>query len=123
MSAWIATAALLAAVLAGFGAGWQAQAWRWRAADAERLEGERESERHAARVADGAATGHEQARERIRVERQVVEREVERIVDRPVYRDGVCLDADGLRLVAAAAGAASAAGQPAPALPASDPTR
>ncbi len=123
MTAWIATAVLLAAVVAAFTAGWQAQGWRWRAADADRLETQRESERIAARVLDQAAGAHEVERAAIRIQREVVTREVDRIVDRPVYRDGVCLDADGLRLVATAAGAGSAASQPAPGLPASDAAR
>ena len=123
MTAWIAIAVLLAAVVAAFAAGWQAQGWRWRAADADRLETQRESERIAARVVDQAAGAHEVERAAIRIQREVVTREVDRIVDRPVYRDGVCLDADGLRLVAAAVGPGSAASQPAPGLPASAAAR
>ena len=123
MTAWIAVAALLIALSAGFGAGWQVQGLRWRAADADRLETQRESERLAVRVVDKAAEAHEIERAAIRIQREVVTREVDRIVDRPVYRDSVCLDPDGLRLVAAAAGSASAASQPAPILPASDAAR
>jgi hypothetical protein len=101
---------------------WQVQAWRWRAADAERLELEREARLALERRADAAAQQLEQARDGIRAQQRVITREVERVVESPVYRD-VCLDAGGLRLVAEAAGAAASTGQPAPALPAAEPSR
>lgn len=119
-------ALLLAAVLAGLALGsagaWQVQAWRWRAADAERLEQEREARRSQERVADQAAQAHERERAALRVQQQVITREVERVVESPVYRNE-CLDADGLRLVAQAAGAAADPGQPAPAMPAASAAR
>ncbi len=120
------SALLLAAALAGLalgGAGaWQVQAWRWRAADAERLELEREARRAQERTADAAALAHERDRAAIRVQQRIITREVERVVESPVYHD-VCLDADGLRIVAQAAGAAADPGQPAPALPAASAAR
>lgn len=75
-----------------------------------------------ARQADAAAASHEafKAGELARV--QVITREVERVVEKPVYRN-VCLDADGLRLVGQAIGAAGHPGEPAPALPAADDAR
>ena len=108
-------AALLAGLLAGFGGGWKVQAWRWAAADGARAEARAEAERLQARAADAAAERHGAELARLAAERRVITREVERVVESPVYRN-VCLDGDGLRVVAAAAGSASAAGQSAPAV-------
>ncbi len=121
LPALIAAALLVGLALGGAGA-WTVQGWRWRAADAERMELEREARLALERRADAAAQQLEQAREGIRAQQRVITREVERVVESPVYRD-VCLDADGLQLVAKAAGAAASAGQPSPAVPAADPTR
>jgi hypothetical protein len=110
-------AAALIALAIGSAAGWQVQAWRWRAADADRLELEREARRGQELRADGAAVRHEATRAGLQQQRQVLTREIERVVEVPLYRD-VCLDADGLRLVAAAAGAEPDPGQLAPAVPA-----
>lgn len=115
-------AALIAGLALGGTAAWRVQTSRWAAADAQRLEVEREARRGLARAADGAAQRHETTRAAIRAQQQIISREVERVVESPVYRD-VCLDADGLRLVAAAIGAAASAGQPAPAVPASAAAR
>lgn len=117
-------AAALAALAIGFAAGWHTQGWRWGAADAQRLKTEQRDRLVRIERADTAAVAHEAARERIRTEVRFITQEVDRVVERPVYRDGVCLDADGLRLVAAAAdGAASSPGGPASAVPAADPAR
>ena len=118
---YVGAAAVAAAV--GFAAGWRVQGWRWSAADAERVVAQAEADRLARVAADRAAGTFEARREAIRVEQRVITREVDRVVDRPVYRDGVCLDADGLRLVAAAAGAPASAAEPGPAMPASDAAR
>lgn len=110
-----AIAAALAALLA-FGAAWKIQGLRWTAVDAERAENDRETQRLRARTADQASAGHEADKETTRVEFRTIYRDVERVVERPVYRS-VCLDDDGLRLIAAAiAGSAPAPAQPAPAL-------
>lgn len=117
-----AAVALLAAVLA-FGGAWRVQEWRWHAKVAEGIEAQRENERIARRAADGAAAAHEGDREKIRTEFQTVFQEVERVVEKPVYRD-VCIDADGLRIIAGAiAGNRSAAGEPARAVPGPDGAR
>ncbi len=101
----------------GAAGAWQVQAWRWRAADADRLELEREARRGQEQRADGAAVRHEATRAGLQQQRQVLTREIERVVEVPLYRD-VCLDADGLRVIATAAGASPDSGQPAPAVPA-----
>ena len=107
---------------AGFFGGWQVRDWQAGADDAERLRANAAAEIRRADAIDGAAAGFEQQKERIRVQTLTVTRDVERIVDRPVYLNQ-CLDDDGLRAVAAAAGASAAASQPAPAVPASTDAR
>lgn len=121
LPALIAVALIAGLALGGTG-GWWVQGWRWRAADADRLELEREARRGQVHAADGAAVRHETTRAAIRAQQQFISREVERVVESPVYRD-VCLDADGLRLVVQAAGAAANPGQLAPAVPASAAAR
>jgi hypothetical protein len=112
-----AAAALLALAL-GFAGGWQVQGWRWRAAEAGRLEQERESTRAQARAADAAAGGHEQDKAVDRARFQVIYRDVDHVVEKAVYRN-VCIDDAGLRLLErAVAGAGVAASEPAAAVPA-----
>lgn len=118
-------AAALAGLLAGFGGGWQVQAWRWRAADAARLEVQAEAQRMQARAADAAAARHEAEKAAIAAQRRTITREVERVI---TIESGpaaaVCLGPDGLRLVeAAATGRAVDPGEPAPAMPASAAAR
>jgi hypothetical protein len=117
-----ALAALAVGLLLGFGAGWKVQAWRWAAADAQALEDARELRAQRERAADHAAEQHEQAKAQLDAQIQVITREVEHVVERPVYRN-VCVDADGLRQLAQAIGAADPAGQPAPAVRAPDDAR
>lgn len=116
----LVAAALLAGLALGGTAGWQVQGWRWAAADAARVQAEHEAQRGQERAADAAAARHEAARADIQSRQRVITREVERVVEVPLYRRE-CLDADGLRLVAAAAGAAASASQPAPGVPAPQP--
>lgn len=66
---------------------------------------------------DRAAVGHEADKAQIRTEIKTIVQEVERVVEKPVYRDTVCFDDDGLRLIRAALGPATAASEPAPAMP------
>ncbi len=119
---WTHTAAALASLAIGFGAGWKVQGWRWSAADGERATSTAEVQRLRQMAADAAAGRHEAARATLAARRIVITREVDRVVEKPVYRN-VCLDADGLRILAAAVGAASAPGEPAPAVPAADDAR
>lgn len=114
---------LLAACLAaGFGAGWQVQAWRWGSADAERLAAQVQQAQQQAVQVDVAASSNEATKERIRVQFQTIYRDVDRVVEKPVYRD-VCLDDDGMRVLRSAIGGADPASEPAPAVPGSGPAR
>jgi len=116
-------AALLAGLAGGFAGGWKVQGYRWAAADGARAEAQVEQDRMQRRVADESAARHAAELAAIAAQRRTITREVERVVESPVYRN-VCLDADGLRLVeAAATGRAADTGEPAPALPASAAAR
>ena len=66
---------------------------------------------------DQAAAGHEADKVQIRTQIKTIVQEVERVVEKPVYRDTVCFDDDGLRLIRAALGPTAAASEPAPAVP------
>lgn len=115
-------AAALAALVLGFAGAWQVQAWRYEANAAEAAEQAREQRVQQARQADAAAASHEQFKADQAAQVQVITREVERVVEKPVYRN-VCIDADGLRIISQAIGAAADPGQPAPAVPAADGAR
>ena len=109
-------AAALAAALACAGT-WQVQDWRYGSREEDRLEGVRESTRMAAKVGDVAATKHEADKVSIRTEFITITEQVEKIIERPVYRDNVCLDADGLRILTAATRPSPAASKPASPVP------
>ena len=108
-------AALLAGVVA-FGGALKVQDWRYGAREAERLESVRESTRMAARAGDMAATSHEADKVEIRTEFKTIYRDVEHVVEKPIYLN-VCFDDDGLRVLAAATRARSAASKPAGTVP------
>lgn len=114
-------AAVLAAGLA-FSAGWKVRDWAADAAELARVQAEQRDTLRRQEAAYGASTRHEARRETLRREIQTLTVEVERVVERPVYL-AECLDADGLRIIAAAIGAAPGAGQSGPALPASGVAR
>lgn len=90
--------ALGIAVVAFIG-GWKVESWRWsaslleteRAVAAARLEKEREL--------DDISARYERTRETLRQAQGAVRVQVDRIVEKPVYRDGVCLDDDGLHVL------------------------
>jgi hypothetical protein len=112
-------AAALAAMAMGATGAWHVQGWRWRAADADRMEIEREARRGQAVRADTAAVRHETTRAALAETRQAVTQETDRaIAAAPDWHAGECFDPDGLRGIAAALGAAGDTGQPAPAVPA-----
>lgn len=116
---WTHAAAALVAIVLGFAGGWHTRAWKAGADDAQRLQSEQSDRAQMAARVDRAAAGNATRTAAIRAEVRTITREVERVVSQPVYIDRPCLDPDGLRLVARAAGAASAAdpGEPAPAVP------
>lgn len=67
---------------------------------------------------DMAAANHEADKAQIGAQIKTIIKEVDRVVEKPVYRDTVCFDDDGLRLIRAAiASDAAAASEPAPAVP------
>ena len=118
MNPWL----LAACLAAGFGAGWQVQAWRYTAAQVDQLAEQVQASQQAASQADAAASGHEATKERIRVEFQTVYRDVERVVEKPVYLRE-CLDADGLSALAHAIAGPRAASEPGAAVPGPDAAR
>lgn len=107
--------ALLIGALLAFTAGWQVRDWKAGADQADQLQLDaRDAMRKAERV-DQVATGYETQRAATAARARIIRTEVERVVE--VYRDRECLDADGLRLVAQAIGAASPASGAASAVP------
>ena len=109
-------------LLLGFASGWQVQGWRWEAVDAERAQLEQQARDAARQQADAAAAAYEGQREAVRVQFQTITQEVQRVVERPVYRN-VCLDADGLRQLRAAAGDHAAAPEHGASVPGPDAAR
>ena len=115
-------AAVLLVFALGLTGGWKVQAWRWAASDAKRLASEQEAARAQAMRADKAAASFEAERADQRQAMQIIYRDVERVIEKPIYRN-VCLDADGLRLIARAIAPEPAASEPAPAVPTAEPAR
>lgn len=102
-----AAAAIVAAVLA-FSAGWKVRAWKAAGDELHRVNLEaRDQIRRQDQVAQ-AGDRLEQSRERIRYVDRILTREVERVATR--YVDRECLDADGVRIVNAAAAGLETAG-------------
>lgn len=114
--------ALFAASVAG-GTAWNVRGWKADAAQADIVAGLHAAAAAHRTHADAQAQRFEVARASLARSRQVITKEVEHVVERPVYRDGVCLDADGVRLVAAAVAGDPNTGQPAPAVPAASGAR
>lgn len=107
--------------LAGLGTGWKAHVGITASRDLAALQAqERETLRRIDKV-DTSAANHELAKTRIETEFVTITKEVERVVEKPTYRN-ICLDDDGLRVIAAAIGTAHAASQPAPAVSRPNPT-
>ena len=105
------------ALCLGFLAGWNVQGWRYRAAEADRLSAQEQKKDERAQQADTASAGAEADRAEIKTQFRTVYRDVEKIVERPVYRDAVCLDPDGMRVLQRAIAASSSpASEPAGAL-------
>ena len=111
-----AAGVVLAALLSAAGA-WQVQAWRYTAKDAARIEAQAEQARNDRQAAQVASEGFENDRAKTEIKFRTITREVEKIIDRPVYRDGLCMDNDGLRILNAAIRAPSNPGEPGGAVP------
>jgi hypothetical protein len=115
---YVYLAVLLAGLFAGGIGTWRVEEWRHDALAKAQMEAVAEKAKFDRRSVDTAAEGHEKDKAQIRTEFKTITQEVERIVHEPFYVDGgMCLDADGLRQLAAATGSAAAASQPARALP------
>lgn len=108
-------AALLAGLLA-FGAGWQVRSWKADSDAVAQVRADASTARKQAANGDAAATRHESTRATLQRQDAVLVREIERVVEKPVYRTE-CIDADGLRIIAAALSGAADPGEPAPAVP------
>lgn len=113
---WHTAAAVLLASAASFAAGWQVRAWKAGADDAERIELEAADARQRARAMDRAAEGYEGRRAAAQARAVATAPEERRVTENPAYA-AVCLDDDGLRLLADDAAASNARRQLAPALP------
>ena len=112
---WTHVAAAILALVLGFGSGWKVRAWKAGADDAQRIEAEQSDAAKARGHAAQVVEAHEAKREAREQQARIIEREVTRVVEKPVYRN-LCLDDDGLRILAEALGAPGSAAQPAPAL-------
>jgi hypothetical protein len=96
---WVYVAAALLALSIGFGSGWKVRAWKAGADDVERAEQQAKDQLRRVEHVDQAAQAHEDFKAAAEVRWRTVTKEVEHVVERPVYRN-VCLDADGLRILA-----------------------
>lgn len=111
-----AAAALLAAALASAGT-YKLQEWRYAAKDRDRMAAAQELKRNNERAAAVASTGYETRRATAQIVATATAMEVNRVIEtKPDFSAGQCFDADGLRILRAAA-AGSAPGQPGPAVP------
>jgi len=115
MPLWAYTAA--AALAVGAGTGWKVRDWKADAADKERLEFQQKEAMRAADKVDWSAAEFEKGRAAASARERVVVREVQHVVEKPVYRE-LCLDADGLRILADDVDASNARRGLAPAVPA-----
>jgi len=115
--------ALLSAALSGWGA-WTVQDWRHDSQKLARTEAEIEKAKFDRRASDLAAVGYEKDRGQIRTEFITITERIEHVVKEPFYAGGeLCLDADGLRELALATGAAPAASGASGAVPQPRPAR
>ena len=87
------------ALLSGLGTGWQVRSWLEGKHEAERLHLAAQDARRRAEHGDSAAVRNEQGQAVQEARERVVIQEVQRVVEKPVYRN-VCIDDDGLRILA-----------------------
>lgn len=107
---------LAGSIIAGTTA-WRVQTWRHDAAQLEALEQAREVEKMRRQAAGKAATAHEKEKVVIRERMAPVIEEVERVVTQVVYRDRMCMDSDGVRVLNEAARVTGTAGESGNAMP------
>lgn len=113
---WHYAAAGIVALATGFAGGWQVRAWKAGADDAQRIDLEASDARLRARAMDRGAEGYEGRRAAAQARAVATAPEERRVTENPAYA-AVCLDDDGLRLLADDAAASNARRQLAPALP------
>lgn len=110
-------AAVLVSAGLAFSGGWMVRGWKAGADDVAQVRADARTALVRAEKGDRAAVSHEGIKAKLQRQDAVLVREIERVVEKPVYRTE-CIDADGLRIIAAAlAGSAPDPGQPAPAVP------
>jgi hypothetical protein len=95
---WTYAATAIAAAAIGFGGAWQTQAWRYDAADKQRLEQEAKAQHRALERAQVSSGAFEQKRSTNATRYRTVTVTLEKIIERPVYLNQ-CMDADGLRIL------------------------
>ena len=111
-----AAAAVLALAI-GLAGGWLTRGWKAGNDERNAIEQAAHDARRRVERADQAAGKFEDKRAATAVRWRTVEKEVERVVEKPVYRN-VCLDPDGLRILADEIDRNPHSGEPAPAMPA-----
>ena len=120
---WVWAAVCAVAFAAGGTMAWQVQNWRYGAKEAGRLQLVAEQARKNERTADLGTTAHEADRAKLRTQFITVTKVAERVIlEKPFYRN-VCMNDDGLRILATAITGQPATGEPAPAVLGPDPTR
>lgn len=114
---------LLACLVAGFAAGVKYHAGQDAIKEQAREVNQRATERLRRQNSNTAAIAHEADKIVIKKEFVPITQEVERVVTQVVYRDSVCLPADGLQLLRAAISRANGdPGEPGDDVPASPAT-
>lgn len=111
-----AIVAMVSAVMAGTAA-WKVQSWRFDSAKLEAIEDAHEREKMRRQAANAGAQAHEVDKTVIQTKFIPITTEVERVVTQIEYRDRVCLDSDGLRVLntaIATTGNPAVAGNPLP---------
>lgn len=93
---------LLACLVAGFAAGVRWHAGQDAIKEQTREVNQRATERLRRQNSNTAAIAHEADKSVIKKEFVPITQEVERVVTQVVYRDSVCLPADGLRIIQSA---------------------
>jgi len=89
-------AAIVAALVLAFGAGWWLRGLRVKAAMVKQAQAQAQADVQQAQRTSEAVQAHAQAKTETEIRYVTVTREVEKLVERPVYLER-CLDDDGLR--------------------------
>ena len=104
---YIYLAIFLAGLTFGGTSAWKVQTWRHDSAQLAAQVNQRATERLRRQNTNTAAAGHEADKIVIRKVFVPITREVERVITKIEYRDRQCFDADGLRVINAAAARAN----------------